>query len=201
MIKRQLLAVVLACVSWSSLPQTPSQTQEDTLKTSFSEIVPIPKDTLQEYNNFKKTIQLSEKDKDFVTLGKAYRDMAKWHENHTVLDSSIVYLQKAIAVYKKEDLTKPLADTYLLLATNYSGTAEYDMGSEAVYKALALYEKANDQRGVAQAFTKISDLLYYSDSYAEGAEYCKKAITIQENTVTKKTWHSPIGDWRRTNYS
>ncbi|MCG2419315.1 tetratricopeptide repeat protein [Aequorivita sp. F47161] len=181
--KRLLLSVVLACVSWSSLPQTPSQNQEDSLKGSYlnsDKTIAKHRDTLVEYNNFKKTIQLSEKKKDFETLGQAYRDLAKWHENHTVLDSSIVYLQKAISVYKKQELTKPLADTYLLLATNYSGTAEYDLGSEAVFKALALYEKANDKRGIAQCYTKICDLLYYSDSYAEGAQYCEKAIAIQE---------------------
>ena len=178
--KRLLLTVVLACISRSSLPQTPSQTHEDTLKTSASEIVPILKDTLQEYNNFKKTIQLSTKNKSFKTLGEAYIGLAKWHEDHTVLDSSIVYLKTAISLYEKHEMPNLLADTYLLLATNYSGTAEYDKGSEAVFKALALYEKADDQRGVAKSYTKISDLLYYSDSYAEGAEYCKKAIAIQE---------------------
>lgn len=178
--KRLLLIVVLACVSWSSLPQTSSQTQEDASKTSTSEIIPIPKDTLQEYKNFKNTIQLSLKNKDFKSLGNAYTGLAKWHENHTVLDSSIVYLQQAILVYEKQKMLKPLADTYLLLATNYSGTAEYDKGSEATYKALELYEKTVDQRGIAKSYTEISDLLYYSDSYAEGAEYCKKAIAIQE---------------------
>ncbi|CAM3302220.1 tetratricopeptide repeat-containing sensor histidine kinase [Aequorivita lipolytica] len=181
--KRLLLIVVLACVSWSSLPQTPSQTQEDTLKTSLLESeknLQITKDTLLEYANFKKTIQLSKESNDFETLGKTYIDLAKWHEDHTVLDSSIVTLQKAIAVYKKQEMSKALADTYLLLVVNYSGSAEYDKGSETVYKALALYEKMGDQRGIAQCYTKISDLLYYSDSYAEGAEYCKKAIAIQE---------------------
>jgi len=178
--KRLLLAAVLACVSWSSLPQTPSKTQDDTLKNSASEIVSTIKDTLQEYKNFKKNIQLSQKNKDFKTLGEAYIGLAKWHEDHTVLDSSIVYLKKAISVYDKQEMTKQLADTYLLLVTNYSGTAEYDKGSDAVYKALALYETTGDQRGIGQCYTKISDLLYYSDSYAEGAEYCKKAIAIQE---------------------
>lgn len=179
--KRLLLTAVLACVSWSSLPQTSSKTQEDTLKSSFLEQKPErTKDTLLEYNNFKKSIQLSQKNKDFKNLGEAYIGLAKWHEDHTVLDSSIIYLQKAISVYKKQEMNKSLADTYLLLVTNYSGTAEYDKGSEAVYKALAIYEKINDQRGIGQCYTKISDLLYYSDSYAEGAEYCKKAIAIQE---------------------
>ncbi|MCB0467194.1 MAG: tetratricopeptide repeat protein [Aequorivita sp.] len=179
--KRLLLLVVLACVSWSSLPQTSSQTQEDTLKSSFLEQKPEKaQDTLLEYNNFKKTIQLSTKNNDFETLGNAYIGLAKWHEDHTVLDSSIVYLKKAISLYKKEEMTKPLADTYLLLVVNYSGTAEYDKASEAVYEALTIYEKIGDQRGIAQCYTKISDLLYYSDSYAEGAEYCKKAIAIQE---------------------
>jgi two-component sensor histidine kinase len=179
--KRLLLSAVLACVSWSSLPQTPSQTQEDTLKSSYlNEKLEKAQDTLLEYNTFKKTIQLSLKNEDFKSLGEAYIGLAKWHEDHTVLDSSIVYLKKAISLYKKKEMSKPLADTYLLLVVNYSGTAEYDKASEAVYKALALYEKTDDQRGVAQCYTKISDLLYYSDSYAEGAEYCKKAIAIQE---------------------
>ncbi len=181
--KRLLLFVVLACVSWSSLPTASSQTQEDTLKNSYLEKeknISIAKDTLQEYNNFKKNIQLSTKNKDFESLGKAYIGLAKWREDHTVIDSSIVYLQKAISLYKKEEMTKQLADTYLLLVVNFSGTAEYDKGSEAVYKALALYEKMGDNQGVAKCYTKISDLLYYSDSYAEGAEYCKKAIAIQE---------------------
>ncbi len=178
--KRLLLVVVLACVSWSSLPQASSKTQEDTLKTSASEIVPIAEDTLRQYENFKKTIQLSKKNKEFKTLGEAYIGLAQWHEDHTVLDSSIVYLKKAISVYEKQEMTKELAETYLLLVTNYSGTAEYDKGSETVFKALTLYEKLGDQQGVAQCYTKICDLLYYSDSYAEGAEYCKKAIAIQE---------------------
>mgnify|MGYP002712951849 CR=1 FL=1 len=178
--KRLLLTAVLACVSWSSLPQTPSQTQEDTLKTSALPSIAVVEDTLQQYRDFKKTIQLSLKNQDFETLGEAYIGLAKWHEDHTVLDSSVVYLQKAIAVFKKNEMNRPLAETYLLLVTNYSGTAEYDKASEAVYKALALYEKMGDQKGVAQCYTKISDLLYYSDSYAEGAEYCKKAIAIQE---------------------
>ncbi len=178
--KRLLLIVVLACVSWSSLPQTSSKTQEDTLKNSASEIVPIVEDTLQQYENFKKTIQLSKKNKEFKTLGEAYIGLAQWHEDHTVLDSSIIYLKKAISLYEKQEMTKELAETYLLLVTNYSGTAEYDKGSETVFKALALYEKLGDQQGVAQCYTKICDLLYYSDSYAEGAEYCKKAIAIQE---------------------
>ena len=179
--KRLLLFVVLACVSWSSLPQTSSQTQEDTLKSAYlNQNLEKAQDTLLEYNNFKKTIQLSLKNKDSKTLGETYIGFAKWHEDHTVLDSSIVYLKKAISLYKKEEMTKLLADTYLLLVVNYSGTAEYDKASETVYKALALYEKIGDQRGIAQCYTKISDLLYYSDSYAEGAEYCKKAIAIQE---------------------
>ena len=56
--KRLLLTAVLACVSWSSLPQTSSQTQEDTLKSSFLEHKPEKaQDTLLEYNNFKKTIR------------------------------------------------------------------------------------------------------------------------------------------------
>lgn len=178
--KRLLLTAVLACVSWSSLPQASSKTQEDTLKTSASEIVPIAEDTLRQYENFKKTIQLSKKNKEFKTLGEAYIGLAQWHEDHTVLDSSIVYLKKAISVYEKQEMKKELAETYLLLVTNYCGTAEYDKGSETVFKALALYEKLDDQQGVAQCYTKICDLLYYSDSYAEGAEYCKKAIAIQE---------------------
>ncbi|HBL80573.1 MAG TPA: histidine kinase, partial [Aequorivita sp.] len=178
--KRLLLFVVLACVSWSSLPQTPSKTKEDTLKNSAREAIPGVEDTLQQYKNFKKTIQLSQKNKDFQALGEAYIGLAKWHEDHTVLDSSIVYLKKAISVYEKQKMTKKLADTYLLLVMNYSGTAEYDKGSEVVYKALALYEKTGDQRGIGQCYTKICDLLYYSDSYAEGAEYCKKAIAIQQ---------------------
>lgn len=178
--KRLLLLAVLACVSWSSLPQTPSRTQEDTLKNSASEITSIVEDTLQQYKDFQRTIQLSKKNEQFNTLGEAYIGLAKWHEDHTILDSSIVYLKKAISVYEKQDMTKELAETYLLLVTNYSGTAEYDKGSETVFKALALYEKLGDQQGVALCYTKICDLLYYSDSYAEGAEYCKKAIAIQE---------------------
>ncbi|WGF92982.1 tetratricopeptide repeat-containing sensor histidine kinase [Aequorivita marisscotiae] len=182
MMKPLLLIVVLACVSWSSLPQTPSQNQEDTLKSSYlnsdAENVSI-NDTVSEYNNLKKTIERAQKDKNFETLAKSYISLAKWHEDNTVLDSSIVYLKKSISVYEKLKLPNKLADTYLLLATNYSGTAEYDLGSQAVYKALALYEKVNNERGIAQCYTKISDLLYYSDSYAEGAEYCKRAIAIQ----------------------
>ena len=113
-------------------------------------------------------------------MASAYVNLATWHENHTVLDSSIAYLKKAIAVYKNQGLNKELAETYLLLKANYGSTAEYDKASDAVYAALDLYEKMKDQRGIARCYTSIGDLFYYSDRYAEGAEYCKKAIAIQE---------------------
>lgn len=170
--KRLLLFIVLACVSWSSLPHTPSQNQEDTLKNSYlnsEKTIPKNKDTLSEFINFKKSIAISTKSKDYKTLAKSFIGLAKWHEDHTILDSSIVYLQKAISVYKKQNMPKELADTYLLLATNYIGTAEYDEGSKVVFNALALHEEIDNQRGIAQCYTKISDLLYYSDSYTEGA--------------------------------
>lgn len=93
---------------------------------------------------------------------------------------TILYSTLQLFIYKKQNMPKELADTYLLLATNYRGTAEYDEGSKVVFNALALYEEIDNQRGIAQCYTKISDLPYYSDSYAEGAEYCKKAIEIQE---------------------
>lgn len=93
---------------------------------------------------------------------------------------TILYSTLQLFIYKKQNMPKELADTYLLLATNYSGTAEYDEGSKVVFNALALYEEIDNQRGIAQCYTKISDLPYYSDSYGEGAEYCKKAIEIQE---------------------
>ena len=181
--KRLLLSAVLACVSWSGLPQASSKTQEDTLKNIVARTeqnITLATDTLLVYKNFKKNIALFKKKKDFKNLGHAYIGLAKWHEDHTVLDSSIIYLQEAISVYNKQQMPKDLADTYLLLATNFSGAAEYDKGSETVYKALEIYEQLGNQRGIAKCYTKISDLLYYSDSYAEGAEYCKKAIAIQE---------------------
>lgn len=137
--KRLLLAAVLACGS----PQASSQTQEDSLKNSILKREKLDKgnDTLLEYNNFKKTILLSIKNKDFETLGNAYIGFAKWHEDHTVLDSSIFYLQKGIDIYKKQNMSKLLADTYLLLSTNYNGAGEYEKSSEVAYKALAIYEK------------------------------------------------------------
>ncbi|HBY68374.1 MAG TPA: histidine kinase, partial [Flavobacteriaceae bacterium] len=107
-------------------------------------------------------------------------DLAIWHENHTVLDSSIANLKKAIAVYKKQGLEKELAETYLLLKANYGSTAAYDKASEAVYAALDLYEKIKDRKGIAKCYTSIGDLFYYSNRYSEGAEYCKKAIAIQK---------------------
>ena len=184
--KPLLLLAVLACVSWSRFPHTPSLTQEDTLKGSLltsDKNNPEGIDTLSDYKNFNQSIKLAQTKNDFNSLGEAYVNLAKWHENHTVLDSSIVYLQKAISIYRKQKMNKSLADTYLLLAANYSGTAEYQKGSEVVYKALALYEKSNNQRGIGQCFTKIGDLLYYSDNYKKGAEYCKKAIVIQKKNA------------------
>lgn len=96
--KPLLLFIVLACVSWSSFPHTPSQNQEDTLKNSYlnsEKSIPKNKDTLSEFINFKKSIAISTKSKDYKTLAKSFIGLAKWHEDHTILDSSIVYLQKA----------------------------------------------------------------------------------------------------------
>ena len=137
--KPLLLFAVLACVSWSSLPQASSKTQGDTIDLAVGNgavQVPIINDSILEYENFKKTIAVSKKSNYPKKLAAAYINLAKWHEKHTVLDSSIAYLKKAIAVYKNQGLYKELAETYLLLKVNYSSTAEYDKASEVVYKAL-----------------------------------------------------------------
>ncbi|RFN60089.1 tetratricopeptide repeat protein [Marixanthomonas ophiurae] len=181
--KPLLLFAVLACVSWRSLPQDSSKTQGDTINLNIGNgdiQVPIISDSILEYESFQKSIAVSKKNNNPKKLASAYIDLATWHENHTVLDSSIVYLKKAISVYKKQGLDKELAETYLLLKANYGSTAAYEKASEAVYKALDLYEKMDDQQGIARCYTSIGDLFYYSNRYTEGAEYCKKAISIQE---------------------
>ena len=178
-----LLFVVMSCVSWSGLPQDSSKTQEDTINLNVGNSnvqIPIISDSILEYERFKKTIAVSKKNNKPEQLARAYVDLAIWHENHTVLDSSIANLKKAIAVYKKQGLEKELAETYLLLKANYGSTAAYDKASEAVYAALDLYEKIKDRKGIAKCYTSIGDLFYYSNRYSEGAEYCKKAIAIQK---------------------
>ncbi len=178
-----LLFVVMSCVSWSGLPQDSSKAQEDTINLNVGNSnvqIPIISDSILEYERFKKTIAVSKKNNKPEQLARAYVDLAIWHENHTVLDSSIANLKKAIAVYKKQGLEKELAETYLLLKANYGSTAAYDKASEAVYAALDLYEKIKDRKGIAKCYTSIGDLFYYSNRYSEGAEYCKKAIAIQK---------------------
>ncbi|PVW16507.1 tetratricopeptide repeat-containing sensor histidine kinase [Marixanthomonas spongiae] len=181
--KLLLLFIVIVSVSWSGIPLSSSQTQGDTIELYVANTtVQVPKisDSILEYDRFKKTITASKKANNPQKLAAAYIGLAAWHENHTVLDSSITYLKKAIAIYKKQGLTKELAETYLILKTNYGSKAAYDKASEAVYAALDLYEKMKDEKGIAKCYTSIGDLFYYSNRYAEGAKYCEKAIAIQE---------------------
>ncbi len=125
--KPLLLFAVLACVSQSSSPQTPSHKQEDTLKSSYlNEKIEKVEDTPLVYNNFKKTIQLSIKNKDYKSLGEAYVGLAKWHEDKTALHSSIIYSQKGIDVFQKHNLLKPLTNTYLLFSTIINGVGNYE---------------------------------------------------------------------------
>ena len=187
--KPLLLISLWACIHWISIPQASSKIQQDTISLTVanSEVqVPVISDSILEYEHFRKKINTLQKRKEYQELARVYIDVAAWHENHTVMDSSIAYVKKAIDLYQQNNAQKSLAETYLILANKYNATGEYDKASKPIYAALTIYENKEDNRGIANCYTQISNLFYYSDRYSEGAEYAKRAIAILEKTNYEK---------------
>lgn len=182
--KRLLLALVLTCFSWISIPQAAPNQKEDALDSLIvwvsNQIKKQKIDTALVYENAHKAMHLSEAYNKKEQLAISYRNLAFWHKGEKSLDSTNYYLDKAENIYLTLKKNKLLAETYLEYEDIYKGRSVYSQAMEYDFKALSLFEKDNDLRGVAICYTRLCDLLYFQEKYEEGAEYCQKAIDIQK---------------------
>jgi len=114
--------------------------------------------------------------------GKAYQNLAIWHQNSAVKDSTLWYLDKAVTLYSDLKTPKDLAATYLLYEDMYKLNTKYNEASQFAFKALEIYETEKDTEGIAESFLRLSDLFSYKNDIDRGIEYAQKAIDLLANT-------------------
>lgn len=163
-----------AVVFGSSVPPIPSA---DSLDVNDSAII---------YTQLWSDVRDARANKNLKKMAAGYTALGEYHRNHGHIDSALVCLERARAVYEALGDKPELAKTSLALAEVYSLKTEYLDAMNATYKALEIYETQHNEKGIAECYSTISNLLYYSERNEESIEYCIKAIAIQEKLGLKR---------------
>ena len=92
------------------------------------------------------------------------------------LDSSLVYLNKALNRFRSIDHKIAIGDVYGLLRYVYTLRREFPTALQNAYDALAVFEKINDGVGIGASYNDISGVLLEMKKYDEALNYALLAI-------------------------
>lgn len=125
------------------------------------------------------------KEKSDYFLAKSYFSHAVVYQAAHVMDSAIVYYEKAINAYKKVNDLSEMAVIYLNISSIYLNQKLYDLALHYSHKALRADEALKDTLGM------ISDHANLSIIYYEKHDYQKEEIHIRESLRLSEKIKSP----------
>lgn len=99
---------------------------------------------------------------------------------HSLPDSSIKMVEKALLASQKIDFTKGNAGAEYILGIHKSINSDYAEATRLFFKCLNTFEKLKDERQVAKVLNNISIIYYYQSKYEKAEEFLKKALKISE---------------------
>ena len=131
-------------------------------------------------------VELAEKTNDKKALPEFYEMKGRMLANLLILDSAMIFFDKAMAGYKAINNKKGQATTWFKIAWVLKKKLDLEKGMGANMKALNLMEELKDQPGIASALERISDDLTRQGRLKEALDYARKAIAICEKNQMKE---------------
>lgn len=123
-------------------------------------------------------IKLAEQTKDNAGLAKFEEMHGRVYANLNVLDSALLFFNKAMEGHQAIDNKKGQATTYFKIAWVYRHQGAYDKAMEADLTALRLMEEISDQAGIASALGRVSEDVRNQGQHHEALSYAQRAIDI-----------------------
>lgn len=192
--KRLLLLVILACVSWSSVPQTTSKTLDSLtilLGRTQDPIVKIPliekiasayalQDLTKALEYTRKGVRISDKLKSAKWQPVFYEMHGRNFANSLQLDSASFYFNKAEKGYKAINNKRGQATTFFKIAWVHKKRGDLQSALEADLAALKMMEALDDKEGIAGANERLSEDVLRQGRKEDALNYAKKSIEISE---------------------
>lgn len=141
---------------------------------------------LKAIENYRKSIELSEKEGDEIALGEVYNRMGVglWYLGK--INESIAYLERSLEIRKKHNLKKGIAGSYHNLGGIYDDMGDSQRAMEFFEMAKTIYEEMGDLDGVASVYNNIGVIYYRNCEEPEKIiEFFKKYLEIAERTGEK----------------
>jgi len=137
-----------------------NDTKNKDIHTSIKVNIAINKNMLGEtqaaLDSINKVIDIYKNTKDYFTLTIIYQAKAAFLKNMNLLDSTIIYYKKAIAISKKIAFNKDLTEIYLFLSKTY----KQNNNIVESYKYLEKYNKLIDSLDIDKQINNINKIMF-----------------------------------------
>ncbi len=105
---------------------------------------------------------------------------------HSDPKKAIGYVKQSLALAKKLNYTKGIANSYLTMAACTRGVSEYTQAIEHSKKAIKLYAKIGEHKGRANCYMNIGIVFTERGGYKKALDYYIKALAIFEEIGDNK---------------
>ena len=181
--KPLLLPAVLACVSWSSLPQASSQTQEDPLFAIFKKVIILFLFSICGLHAQDKSIdsltQLLSHPKDDAHKLELLSEITDFYSLRD-LDKAIVYAREGVQLADKNKAKKWQPKFYEMKGRIHANMLQLDSASLYFAKAEKGYKAIDDKKGQATTYFKIGWVHKKRGELQEALEADLKALKLME---------------------
>ncbi|MFH2095332.1 MAG: DUF2225 domain-containing protein, partial [Bacteroidota bacterium] len=118
--------------------------------------------------------------------GNDFFDTAMYYYKTGNVDSSICLFQKALSIYKKNDDTIKIGDTYIRLGIIYRDRGDYSVALDFFQSALSYHEIAFNTEGMAQANNSIGILYMAWKNFPRAIGFYNQALVLYKKTNNRK---------------
>lgn len=141
------------------------------------------KDAKTAYLLASKAVSLSLKENDKLLQAKSYYCLGTALYNQNKSDSAKIFIQKALSLAGKDELT--LANAYHTSGNIEAAKGNYAASLAEYLKALKIFEKNNNENQIAATLSNIGNLYYYLGEQEKMYEYYTKSLKICRKIKSK----------------
>ncbi|GAB4244798.1 MAG: hypothetical protein Tsb0034_23160 [Ekhidna sp.] len=111
------------------------------------------------------------------TLGSSYHNLGINYEELNLMDSALLYLEKARKIREEHNDLRGLTKTYNSMGTVYNKLNMPDSAEYYARKAVSLDEEMGDQVALAWDQASLADILFIRGKYQESTSLAKTALS------------------------